>query len=104
PANSREIPRLVQDRDGNPQTLNLGPNQALRFRYSLRVTPKAPTYATGEHRAWLATSTGQPLSGEAVARLRVEPDPEMDLAVVLGQVYCDDDNDGSRGPSERGVG
>lgn len=104
PATSRANPRLVQDRDGNPQTLNLGPNQALRFRYSLRVTPKAPTYSTGEHRAWLATSSGQALSNEAVARLRIEPDPEMDLAVVLGQVYCDDDNDNSRGPTERGVG
>lgn len=104
PATSRTNPRLVQSRDGNPQTLNLGPNQALRFRYSLRVTPKAAPYTAGEHRAWLATSAGDRLSSDAVARLRVEPDPEMDLAVVLGQVYCDDNNDGERDTNERGVG
>lgn len=104
PATSRVNPRLVQDRDGNPLTLNLGPRQALRFRYQLRVAPKATPYTDGEHRAWLASSSGDRLSNDAVARLRIEPDPELDLSVVLGSVYCDADADGQRDPGEAGVG
>lgn len=104
PARSRAEPRLVQDRDGEPQTLNLGAGQGLRFRYQIRALPEARPYSEATHVAWLVAADGTRLSNDVVARLRVEPDPEIDLAVVLGAVYCDSDKDGVRDAGEAGVG
>jgi len=104
PARSRAEPRLVQDRDGSPQPVNLGAGQGLRFRYQIRALPQAKPYTQATHAAWLVAADGTRLSQDVVARLRVEPDPEIDLAVVLGAVYCDSDQDGERDDGERGVG
>jgi len=104
PARSRSEPRLVQDRDGQPQTLNIGAGQALRFRYQIRALPTAEVDTESNHAAWLVTSDGTRISSDAVARLRIEADPELDLAVVMGTVYCDNDSDGKRDEGERGIG
>lgn len=104
PARSRAEPRLVQDRDGEPQPLNLGAGQGLRFRYQIRALPQARPYSQTTHVAWLVAADGTRLSNDVTSRLRVEPDPEIDLAVVVGAVYCDADADGERDEGERGVG
>ena len=104
PAKSRGEPRLVQDRDGQPQTLNLGAGQGLRFRYQIRALPTAVVNAESSHAAWIVTADGTRVSNDAVARLRIEADPELDLAVVLGTVFCDSDSDGQRDEGEKGLG
>jgi hypothetical protein len=104
PAVSRPEPRLVQDRDGNPEPLNLAARQGLRFRFQLRVLPKAEPYRQGTLAARLMSADGTPLSPEAKATLQVEADPELDLAAVLGVVFCDHDGDGHRDPGEPGAG
>ncbi len=104
PALSRSEPRLVQDRDGNPEPLNLAAGQGLRFRFQLRVLPQAAPYRKGTFAARLASADGTPLSNDSLATLRVEPDPELDLAQVLGDVFCDDNSNGTREDGERGAG
>ena len=104
PARSRAEPRLVQDRDGQPQTLNLGAGQGLRFRYQIRALPNAKVNTEATHTAWLVSADGTRLSNDVGARIRIEADPEIDLAVVLGTVYCDNNGNQRRDDGEPGLG
>ncbi|MCC6622696.1 MAG: hypothetical protein IT385_15645 [Deltaproteobacteria bacterium] len=104
PSAAREEPRLLQDRDGVGQTLNLGAGQGLRFAYQLAVAAPARPYTSGAHVVWLVDAGGTRLSKEVAAQLKIEPDPEMDLASMLGTVYCDADGDGRRDEGEAGLG
>ncbi|MFO0749486.1 MAG: OmpA family protein [Myxococcota bacterium] len=104
PSKARKEPRLLQDRDGNAETLNLGANRGLRFTYQITATPAAKPMSSDKHVVWLVDSTGGPLSNEVEAQVKVEADPELDLSIVLGTVWCDADGDGHHDEGERGLG
>src|SRR5262245_29280556 len=50
-----------------------------------------------------STLTGQPLSGEAHATVRVVPDPTMDCTDVIGKVFNDVNRNGDQDPGETGL-
>jgi hypothetical protein len=52
----------------------------------------------------LSTLTGQPLSGEAHATVRVVPDPTLDCTDVIGKVFDDVNRNGLQDAGERGIG
>src|SRR6478735_3450498 len=48
-------------------------------------------------------STGEPLSGEATATVRVVPDPTFDCTDVFGKVFDDVNRNGFQDPGEKGL-
>ena len=48
----------------------------------------------------ISTLTGQPLSGEAHATVRVVPDPTFDCTDVIGKVFDDKNRNGDQDPGE----
>jgi hypothetical protein len=48
--------------------------------------------------------TGEPLSGEASATVRLVPDPDFDCTDVLGKVYDDANRNGRQDAAEPGIG
>ncbi|TNF24150.1 MAG: hypothetical protein EP329_25585 [Deltaproteobacteria bacterium] len=95
---------LARDLDGEPQNFNLGRDQTLTFRYQLAASSPLQVDTVAHHRAFLRAGDGTVLSDVVVASVRVEPDPELDEAVVYGRVFCDADGDGRPGAGEVGVG
>jgi len=104
PSKAEAEPRLLQAREGTPITTNLGANQGLRFTYQLVAGASVEAFTSATHTAWLVDGNGNRLSKDANVHIQVAADPELDLAMVLGTVYCDDNGDGHRDPSERGLG
>jgi len=95
---------LVRNLDGEPQNLNLGRDQTIVFRYQLAASSPLQVNTVVKHRAVLRTGGGTALTDPVEASVRVEPDPELDEAVVYGRVFCDADGDGRPGEGEAGVG
>lgn len=95
---------LARDLEGEPQALNLGAGQTLRFRYQVNVSSVARAEQIARHTVSLRTTSGERLSEGAVAKVRVEADAELDRGLVLGRVFCDGDGDGRPGADEPGLG
>ncbi|MHC4990370.1 MAG: OmpA family protein, partial [Planctomycetota bacterium] len=56
------------------------------------------------NRAQVISTTGSvPLSGEAIATVRVVPDPDFACTDVMGKVFADADRDGFQDAGERGL-
>ena len=90
--------------DGKPQALNLAHGQGLRFRYRLIAVSPAKVAREVVHRARLTAADDAPISSDAVVRLRVESEPELDTSVIFGSVYCDQNKSRTRDDGERGLG
>jgi uncharacterized repeat protein (TIGR01451 family) len=81
----------------------LRPNIAWELTYQVVVGP-GTRFGFAENRARLLTSRGQvPLTQDAVARVRVVPDPIFDLGTLRAKVFCDDNGDRWQDKGEIGV-
>ncbi len=84
--------------------LDLAAGARITLTYQLAVGPQATVNRTADNRVFARTLDGTPVTPEARARVRVEADAELDEALVLGVVFCDEDEDGVQDPGEGGAG
>ena len=84
-----------------PIDFNAG--ETLRLRYQAVVDASARPRTVYTNRVRLLAEGNVPISAVAEADVRVLADPDFDQGVLLGRVFCDDDENGVQGPGERGA-
>jgi uncharacterized repeat protein (TIGR01451 family) len=96
--------RIVQE-GGRPvlRPLTLPAGAHLRLRYQLVVGPNVRSREVYRNRAWLVDAEGRPLTEPATAEVVILSDPDLDQGVLIGKVFCDEDEDGAQGPGEAGL-
>jgi uncharacterized repeat protein (TIGR01451 family) len=96
--------RLVRPTEtGNALAVQLGP---LAAGATLTVTARARVGGRahlGKESMRAQLSDGATLLDTKQAEVRIIADPEFDLGTLVGQVFRDDNGDGTRGPGERGI-
>lgn len=84
-----------------PFDLPAGGQLTLTYQVVVGLDTRKGVY---ENRAVLADAAGVELSNSDRVPLRVADDPDFDLALLVGRVFCDDDGDGRHDwPAEGGV-
>ena len=83
--------------------LDLDAGQHLRLRYQLVVGANTRPRETYRNHARVLSDIGAPLTGEATADVLVTEDPDLDLGLLIGKVFCDADRNGEQGQGESGL-
>lgn len=103
---SRQGDHLIFGRTSpqGPVGVSLRAGQRVQLRYKMMIEAGVQPGRTFQNKASVRTGSGLSLSSIVLAEVRVEADPEFDLGLVLGHVFCDSNGDGAPGPDERGLG
>ncbi|MEZ4431348.1 MAG: SdrD B-like domain-containing protein [bacterium] len=82
---------------------DLRAGEVLRLRYHAIVGADAEPLTVLTNRAVLLADGNIPISAVAEAPVRIVADPDLDLGLLLGRVWCDTDGDGRQEPGEPGL-
>lgn len=100
----RTVPRSADNGGGRIQrSVDLKAGAHLRLRYQAALGVQVKPQRTYTNRATLITDGNVPLSLTAKAEIRVLSDPDFDQGLLIGRVWCDEDEDGRMSEGERGL-
>jgi len=100
----RQVPRSSGAGGGLIQrSIDLKAGAHLRLRYQVALGVNVKPQRSYTNRATLITDGNVPLSLTAKAQIRVLSDPDFDQGLLIGRVWCDQDENGALNDGERGL-
>jgi large repetitive protein len=101
--NGQKVEPVVNERELTWERLALGTDAQHKLEL-LAIVGAGVSEGDYVNRAQvLNAATGEPVSGEALATVRVVPDPTFDCTEVIGKVFDDANMNGVQDPGEQGI-